>query len=41
MTFDLLVRQTGLSEAETSALLTDLELDGHAHREADGRWRRA
>ncbi len=39
-TFDVLVRQTSLSEAETSALLVELELEGHAAREADGRWRR-
>lgn len=39
-TFDVLVRQTGLSEAEANALLIELELEGHASREADGRWRR-
>jgi DNA processing protein len=39
-TFDVLVRQTGLSEAEANALLIELELEGHACREADGRWRR-
>jgi DNA processing protein len=40
VTFDALVRQTGFTEAEISALLTELELEGHAVREADGRWRR-
>lgn len=40
VTFDTLVRQTGLSEAEANVLLTELELEGHAAREADGRWRR-
>ncbi len=39
-TFDELLRQTGLSEAEANALLVELELDGHATRDADGRWRR-
>lgn len=41
VTFDELVRQSGLNEAETSGVLTELELMGHAVREADGRWRRA
>ena len=40
VTFDVLLRQTGLSEAEANALLVELELDGHAARDADGRWRR-
>jgi DNA processing protein len=40
VTFDGLVRQTGLSEAEANGLLTELELEGQAVREADGRWRR-
>lgn len=39
-TFDELVRQTKLSEAELSGILVELELDGHAVREADGTWRR-
>ncbi len=38
--FDVLVRQTGLPEAELNGLLIELELEGHATREADGRWRR-
>lgn len=39
--FDEIVRQTGLSEADVSGLLVELELDGHAARDPDGRWRRA
>lgn len=39
--FDELVRQSGLDEAGLSGVLIELELDGHAVREADGRWRRA
>ncbi len=39
--FDDLIRQTGLDEAGLSGVLIELELDGHAVREADGRWRRA
>ncbi|MBI1309308.1 MAG: DNA-protecting protein DprA [Proteobacteria bacterium] len=38
--FDELVRQTGLDGAAVGAILGELELDGHAAREADGRWRR-
>lgn len=38
--FDDLVRQTGLDEPTLSGLLVEMELDGHAVREADGRWRR-
>ncbi|RYG59023.1 MAG: DNA-protecting protein DprA [Alphaproteobacteria bacterium] len=38
--FDDLVRQTGLDEPTLSGLLVEMELDGHATREADGRWRR-
>jgi DNA processing protein len=38
--FDSLIRQIGLPEADLSALLVELELDGHATREPDGRWRR-
>jgi DNA processing protein len=41
VTFDELVRQCKISEAEVSVLLVGLELDGLAVREADGRWRRA
>jgi DNA processing protein len=39
--FDDLIRQTGLDEAGLSGMLIELELDGHAVREVDGRWRRA
>lgn len=39
--FDELVRQSGLDEAGLSGVLIELELDGQAVREADGRWRRA
>lgn len=39
--FDDLVRQTQLDEATVSGILVELELDGHAAREGDGRWRRA
>lgn len=38
--FDDLVRQTGLDEPGLSGILIELELDGHASREGDGRWRR-
>ena len=38
--FDDLVRETGFNEAVLSGLLVELELDGHAVRENDGRWRR-
>lgn len=38
--FDDMVRETGFNEAVLSGLLVELELDGHAIREADGRWRR-
>lgn len=37
---DELIRATGLHESELTLLLAELELDGHATREADGRWRR-
>lgn len=40
VSFDELVRQMGVNEADMSGLLIELELDGHAQREADGRWRR-
>lgn len=40
-TFDDLVRQTDLDEPTLSGILVELELDGHAAREGDGRWRRA
>lgn len=39
--FDELLRQSGLDEAGLSGVLIELELDGHAVREGDGRWRRA
>lgn len=39
--FDDLIRQSGLDEARLSGVLIELELEGHAVREADGRWRRA
>lgn len=39
--FDEIVRQTGLSEAETNTVLIELELDGHAARDPDGRWRKS
>lgn len=39
-TFDDLVRETGFNEAVLSGLLVELELDGHAIRESDGRWKR-
>ncbi len=39
--FDDLVRQSGLDEPGLSGILVELELDGHASREGDGRWRRA
>jgi DNA processing protein len=39
-TFDELVRQSAVSETALNGLLIELELDGHALREADGRWRR-
>jgi DNA processing protein len=38
--FDTLIRKVGLNEAELNGLLIELELEGHAAREADGRWRR-
>ncbi len=38
--FDDMVRETGFNEAVLSGLLVELELDGHAVRESDGRWRR-
>jgi DNA processing protein len=38
---DTLARQAKVSETDLSIVLTDLELDGLAVREADGRWRRA
>lgn len=38
--FDSLIRQLHTTEAELSGLLIELELEGHATREADGRWRR-
>jgi DNA processing protein len=38
--FDMLIRQVGVNESELSGLLIELELEGHAVREADGRWRR-
>lgn len=38
--FDELVRQAAMDEAGLNALLIEMELDGHAVREADGRWRR-
>lgn len=38
--FDDLVRQTDLDEPTLSGILVELELDGHATREGDGRWRR-
>ncbi|PZP39884.1 MAG: DNA-protecting protein DprA [Pseudomonas fluorescens] len=38
--FDDLVRQTALTEATLSGVLVELELDGHAVRESDGRWKR-
>lgn len=41
VTFDELVRQSRIGEAELSALLVELEIDGLAVREVDGRWRRA
>lgn len=37
---DDLLRASGVAEQDLSALLTEMELDGHAVREADGRWRR-
>lgn len=37
---DTLARQGDVSETDLNILLTDLELDGLAVREADGRWRR-
>lgn len=40
ITVDELVRACGLAEHELLTLLVELEMDGHAHREADGRWRR-
>jgi DNA processing protein len=39
--FDDLVRQAGLTESDLNSLLVEMELDGHAVREIDGRWRRA
>lgn len=39
-TFDDLVHETGFNEAVLSGLLIELELDGHAIRESDGRWKR-
>jgi DNA processing protein len=38
--FDDLVRQSALDEPSLSGILIELELDGHAVREVDGRWRR-
>ncbi len=38
---DTLARQGDVTETDLNILLTDLELDGLAVREADGRWRRA
>lgn len=38
--FDTLIRQVGLTEGELNGLLIEMELEGHAVREADGRWRR-
>ncbi len=40
VSFDDLVRQSGLDEAGLSGVLVEMELEGHAAREADGRWRR-
>lgn len=40
-TFDELVRQSGVNETTLNGLLIEMELDGHAVREADGRWRRS
>lgn len=40
ITGDELVRLSGLPENQITLLLADLELDGHASREPDGRWRR-
>lgn len=40
VTADELVRASGVDEASVALLLADLELDGHATREPDGRWRR-
>ncbi|RYG60071.1 MAG: DNA-protecting protein DprA [Alphaproteobacteria bacterium] len=39
--FDDLVRQSGLDEPTLSGLLVEMELDGHAVRESDGRWKRS
>lgn len=41
ISFDDLLRQSGLNESGLSGVLVELELDGHAVREGDGRWRRA
>lgn len=37
---DELVRLCALAEHDLLTMLVELEMDGHAHREADGRWRR-
>jgi DNA processing protein len=37
---DELVRASGFHEVDLTGLLVEMELDGHAVREADGRWRR-
>lgn len=37
---DELLRACGLSETDLTGLLVEMELDGHAVREPDGRWRR-
>lgn len=37
---DELLRSSGLTETDMAIVLTELELDGHAARETDGRWRR-
>lgn len=40
VTFDVLLRQSALSESALNALLVELELDGHATQDPDGRWHR-
>jgi DNA processing protein len=40
ITGDELVRLSGLNESDMTLMLAELELEGHAAREPDGRWRR-